>query len=405
MSGALPAERRSGGARAPTVCMVVHAYYPIGEPRVQREARAARDAGYDVEVLCLRGEGEPARETVDGVAVRRLPLAHVRGAGVGRLVYEYVAFALLAALAVAFRRRAPYAVHVHTPPDFLAVAALPAKARGARVLLDIHDLSPHMWEARFAPGLKRRVVVGALRATERAACALADAVVTVHEPYRRELVADGVREDSIAVVMNSPDDQLVERAGAGVEPPRDGAFTVAYHGTITAWYGVDLMIEALAVARERVPEIRGVVLGEGDALASARELAESRGLADRISFSGSYLPIEEALRRVASASCGVIPNRPTTLNRFALSSKLFEYVALGVPAVVARLETLAAHFSDDEVTFFEPGDARSLADALAWVAANPDEARAKVERAARRADGYSWQRNRERYLGVLGAPG
>lgn len=388
--------------------MVVHAHYPVGEPRVQREARAALEAGYDVEVLCLRGEGEPARELVDGVAVRRLPLAHVRGAGVLRLVFEYIAFALLATAAVALRRRPPGAVHVHTPPDFLIVAALPAKLRGARVLLDIHDLSPHMWEARFEPGLKRRLVVGALRVVERAACGLADAVVTVHEPYGRELVADGVDEHRISIVMNSPDDALVARALDGVPAAaRDGdsTFTVAYHGTITAWYGVDLVVEAIALLAERLPDVRGVVLGAGDALDDARALAGDRGVADRIEFSGGYLPIEEALRRVSGASCGAIPNRPTTLNRFALSSKLFEYVALGVPAVVARLDTLAAHFSDDEMTFFEPGDAASLAGALEWVARNPEEAAAKVERAALRAESYSWRRNRDRYLQVLaGAP-
>lgn len=385
--------------------MVVHAHYPVGEPRVQREARAAREAGYEVEVLCLRGEGEPAREVVDGVAVRRLPLAHVRGAGVLRLVFEYVAFALLATAAVALRRRAPGAVHVHTPPDFLIVAALPAKLRGARVLLDIHDLSPHMWEARFEPGLKRRLVVGTLRLVERAACRIADAVVTVHEPYARELAADGVDERRISVVMNSPDDAMVARALDGSAPDAAGGgqapFTVAYHGTITAWYGVDLVVEAIALLAERLPDVRGVVLGAGDALEDARALAAERGVAERIEFSGTYLPIEEALRRVAGASCGAIPNRPTTLNRFALSSKLFEYVALGVPAVVARLETLAAHFSDDEMTFFEPGDAASLAEALEWVARHPEEAAEKVERAARRAESYSWQRNRDRYLEVL----
>src|SRR4051812_9179920 len=114
------------------VCMVVHAYYPVGEPRVEREARAARDAGRDVEVIALRAEGEPRDEVVDGIAVHRVNLDHVRGASFGRLIYEYVSFLLLATLAVA-RSRVGLGdvVHVHTPPDFLAFCALPAKLRGA----------------------------------------------------------------------------------------------------------------------------------------------------------------------------------------------------------------------------------------------------------------------------------
>ena len=42
-------------------CMIVHAYYPVGETRVQREALALIDAGYAVDVICLREQGEAPR--------------------------------------------------------------------------------------------------------------------------------------------------------------------------------------------------------------------------------------------------------------------------------------------------------------------------------------------------------
>ena len=387
--------------------MLVHSYYPLGEPRVEREALAARDAGLSVEVVCLRAEGEPARATVDGIEVRRLPLGHERGASVGRILYEYLAFALMAAAVLTLRRRRPDVVHVHGPPDFLLAAALPLRLRGARLVLDIHDLSPHMYEARFEGSAVGRVAGAVLRAVERAACALSHAVITVHEPYRRELARDGVPEGKVTVVMNAADERLIERVAAerGRHADGDGAFTLAYHGTITHWYGVDLLVEAMKRLEGELPDARALVLGAGDALDPARSRADELGVAGRIEFSGGYLPIEETLRRVAGADCGVIPNRPSTLNRFALSSKLFEYVALGIPVVVARLETLAAHFGPDEVTFFEPGDAGSLADAIAWVAANPDAARERAERAHDRAREYSWSESSRRYLRLLAYKG
>jgi glycosyltransferase involved in cell wall biosynthesis len=76
-------------------------------------------------------------------------------------------------------------------------------------------------------------------------------------------------------------------------------------------------------------------------------------------------------------------------------------VALGIPVVVSRLETLAGHFGPDEVTFFEPGDAASLADAIRWVAANPEAAREKCERSRVRAREYAWTTNARRYVGLL----
>lgn len=54
--------------------MVVHAYYPLGETRVEREARALVDHGYEVDILCLRDAGEAAFEGEAGINIYRLPV-------------------------------------------------------------------------------------------------------------------------------------------------------------------------------------------------------------------------------------------------------------------------------------------------------------------------------------------
>jgi glycosyltransferase involved in cell wall biosynthesis len=384
--------------------MVVHSHYPVREPRAEREAQVAIEAGYAVDVICLRLPDEPTVETVDEIGIRRLPVRHIRGAGVIRAVVEYVGFASRAILAVLrIHRQKPIdVVYVHAPPDFLIATALVPRLLGSRVVLDIHDLSPHMFNVRFGGSRLGRQVERVLRLVERTACTLAHRVITVHEPYREQLIAHGVPAEKISVVMNAPAAEALDvaRADATNNGTPEG-FVVAYHGTVTHWYGVDLIVEAIARLQDRVSELRGLILGEGDALASAEELARKLGVASRIEFSNTFVSHLEALARVAGASCGVIPNRPTPLNRFALSSKLLEYVGLEIPAVVARLETLESHFGSDEVTFFEPGDADSLADAIAWVAEHPAEARVKAARAKERAQEYSWSASRARLLEAL----
>jgi glycosyltransferase involved in cell wall biosynthesis len=376
--------------------MVVHAYYPLGEPRVQREAGAARDAGFEVTVLCLRADGEPARQQIDGIHVRRAPVRHRRGAGLARMLVEYLTFCGLACLWLAARSaRRPFdIVHFHNPPDFLTVAGLVPRARGSKLVLDVHDLSSHLFGVRVGGRvgwLATRILVW----IERLACAGVDGVVTVHEPYRRELVEHGVRADKVCVVMNSVDDAVLGRAHA-VEPllERAARFRIAYHGTLTSLYGVDLMIAAIAQLRAEGLDLEAVILGGGDEVPSLQERLAQARLDDRVHLPGRYVPIETALATVATADCGVIPNRPSEINRFALSSKLFEYVALGIPVVVSRLETLAGHFDSDEVTFFDPGNAASLAEALRWVHDYPEEAHAKADRAQARAQRYSWSRGR-----------
>ena len=383
--------------------MVVHSQFPVGEPRGERHARALADAGYEVHVICLRLTGQPEIDQFDHIQVIRLPVRHVRGTGRLRMAGEYLRFAIGAALATrALHRRSPIdVVYVHTPPDFLVLSALLPRIRGAKVVLDIHDLTPHMYDARFGNRRGGPVITRILRVVERCACALADRVVTVHEPYRQELARNGVEAAKISIVMNSPAEDEIELVRKMANNGVSDAFMVAYHGTVTHWYGVDLLIQAIGRLEGRLPNLRAVILGEGDALSKAEKIAKEFGVEHRIEFSRKYVPHLEAMTTVARSSCGVIPNRRSQLNRFALSSKLLEYVALGVPVVVSRLETLAAHFSPEEVTFFKPDDAGSLAEAICWVAGHPVAAQEKAERARKRAEAYSWRRSRSRLLDVV----
>jgi glycosyltransferase involved in cell wall biosynthesis len=69
--------------------------------------------------------------------------------------------------------------------------------------------------------------------------------------------------------------------------------------------------------------------------------------------------------------------------------------------VSADLPTIREHFSDDEVRYFQAGDAGSLADALAEVHERPDEAAARAEAARSRYEEYRWERSARAYVEVL----
>ena len=388
---------------SPRLCLITHARFPIGEPRAERAARAAAGDGYRVDVIALRGKDEPARERLDGITVWRLPIRHRRGAPIPVMALEYCSFTILAGLwALVLRARGKIAVvEVHSPPEFLILAGLPPKLLGARLLLDVRDLSSHLWEARFGASRGNAIVVDLLRRLERVACALADTVLTVHAPYKAQLAARGAEERRIAIVMNTPEESLIAAVKRSPAPLGDGKFTVAYHGTITRWYGVDLLVQAIGLLRAQGRHVGALILGEGDQLEMVCELATELGVGDYVSFSNRYLPIEEALNAVAGSDCGVISNRPSEINRFILPNKLFEYVALGIPVVSARLETVAAHFDDGDLTFCRPGDPASLAGAIAWVMDERAAAMHKSIRAQTRAELYRWDRSRIKYLDVL----
>lgn len=379
--------------------MLVHAYYPE-DVRVAAEARAAIAAGFEVAVVALRRNDQQAEEWIDGARVIRLPVGHQRGTGKLTLLREYLSFTALAIMRTAARslRHRFDVVQVHNPPDFLVVASLVPRLLGAKVVFDVHDLSPDMFMMRFdnpAGGIVDR----ALTLVERLAAHASDAVLTVHEPYRQELARHGVPLEKVSVVLNSLDEELVT---TDTDPPAEAeGFRIVYHGTITPHYGVELLVEAAARARGTIPDLRLELYGAGDALPGILERAHLLGLDSALTVAPHLLSRRDVLEAVKFASVGVIPNLPVPLNRFALPTKLFEYVALGIPAVVADLETIRAHFSEKEVWFFEPGNPVCLAAALERVAADPDAAVGRAAAARARYEMYRWRRYADVYTELL----
>jgi len=380
--------------------MVVHSDFPR-DVRVVREVRVAVDAGFAVHVIATRREGEPRRQLIDGASVHRLPISHRRGAGAFGVFAEYVAFAALATFRLArlsLRRRFDV-VHVHNPPDFLIVAALVPKLLGSRVVFDVHDLSSDMFAMRFPSAWWARVGERGLRKMEQVACRVADVVITVHEPYRAELARRGASADRTLVVLNTVDEALLPNPS---RPPSRHPFRIVYHGTVTPHYGVGLLVQALGDVVERVSDARLEIYGEGDAVRKLAADAEALGIAARLTMTGELLPQAEVLRRVQGASVGVIPNLPTQLDQFALSTKLFEYVALGIPVVSADLPTIRKHFSDREILYFRAGDYRSLAEAIVAIADDLDGAIDRARAAKRRYDeSYRWQLQADTYAATL----
>jgi glycosyltransferase involved in cell wall biosynthesis len=315
------------------------------------------------------------------------------------MLREYIGFTVLASYKAAARSRSTRydVVQIHNPPDFLIVAALIPRARGARVIFDVHDLSSDMFLMRFE-GIMSRMLEWPLRMIERLAARIADAVITVHEPYKQELVARGVAPTKISVVMNTVDESLLPTTRAA--PAQH--FRVVYHGSVTPHYGVELVVTAVADVRRCVPDVELDVYGSGDALPGAQALVRDLGAEAYVHMTGQVMKQRDVLSAVQTANVGVIPNLPIRLNRYALSSKLFEYVVLGIPAVCADLETLRQHFADDEVLFFKAGDAGALADALRNVAEHPSQAAARAERARRRYETeYAWAVQGTRYCELL----
>ena len=226
----------------------------------------------------------------------------------------------------------------------------------------------------------------------------ADAVVTVHEPYRRALVARGTPAEKITVVLNSPEESLLPPP---TPAPSAAGFRIVYHGTVTPHYGLETLVEAFARITDRIPDATVEIYGGGDALEQVKRRAENLGVEGRMHFSDGFLNNAEVLRRIQGASVGVVANLAIARNQTALPTKLLEYVAMGIPVVASDLDAVREHFDDSEIEYFRAGDPQSLADAFIAISESPAAAAARAARAQVRYEGYRWPVYAERYVDLL----
>ena len=303
--------------------------------RVWQECATLRDHGWDVEVICPRGEGyDTEREAiVDAVRIHRYPL---RAATAGPLGYlrEYGA-ALWHTMRLArqvARRDAVDVVHLCNPPDLLFLVALVLRRRGTSVVFDQHDLVPELYLSRFRP--RRDSLYWLMRLVEFLTYRTADVVISTNESYRQLATNRGrVPEDRTFTVRSAPAGERFHLVPAEDALRRGKKHLLCYLGVMGPQDGVDYAVRALAHLRaEYRDDWHAVFLGSGDVLDDVRRLATSLGLDDHVSFTG-WSATPDILRYLSVADVGLAPDPCNPLNDLSTMNKIVEYMAMGIPIV------------------------------------------------------------------------
>lgn len=377
------------------VCILRFDYYPQ-ENHVRRNAETLLRAGWEVDLVCLRGEGQAKKETVGGVRVHRVSLQRRRGSAV-RYLFEYAAFLVLGLFAIAglHHRRRFDAVEVDSMPEVLVFAALVPKLSGATVVLYMFDHMPEIFSYDFGRPMSHPMI-RFMKWVEKRSVRFADRIIVTHEDAIEVLSRHGVARDRFAVVLNVPDEHVFV---APQQPPsaRSGeSFVVVSHGSQLRRYGYDTLVRAVARIGDGIPGLRVEMIGDGKHRGALVELARELGVSDRFDFV-QWIPFDEIPRRIAGADLAVVP----ILLDLALPNKLFEYSALGVPVVISDLATLRDYYGDDAVRYVPPGDDQALADALLDLYHHPAARRALADTARRLyRERYAWSLTHRAYVEV-----
>lgn len=384
-----------------SICLVVQNFYD-NDRRVRRKAEALVDSGYAVDVLALRPEGGKKRYTLNGVNVYTISLGKVRGSLV-RYAYEYTAFFLwtFVRLPLLMRRRHYAVVDVNTLPDFLIFAAMPARWMGAKLVLDMHEITPEFYMSKYGISSRSRSI-RFITWLEKISIDVADHVLTVNTPIRDLLVRRGLAASKSTVIMNAVDEAPFASAlnTAPRDQPASDRFVMMYHGTLTRTYALDIAVEAFAIAHREMLGAEMWILGSGPELGPLTELAQQRGLASKVKLLG-YRPPSEMPAWLSKCDMGILPFRRDVFLDLAFPNKLPEFIVMGKVVAISRLTAIRHYFSEEALAYFEPNNTADLAKQMVRVYG--DRAlRVRLAATARAEyEPIRWNLMKQRYLDVM----
>ena len=384
------------------VAMVVFSFYPA-DPRVRREAEALRDKGMEVHVLCLRAQDECNIEEFGSIKAYRIMNGTDNKEGFIQYVFLTVLFTILAFVALirlAVQHRYS-AIQFHNMPDYLVFAGLMHKILGRPIILDLHDLTPELFESKWGTG-RAKHLIRLVKFMERIACRFSNQIITTSVGFQNRLVERGISKCKIALVLNSANPLVFRR-----ERPQEfneilKNVKLLYHGTVARRFGLHVLIEALDGLRTEIPNTHLSVYGKYDPTyrAELEEMITRLGLGANVALLG-YLSQEEVRKEIEMADIGIVPYLSDVFMGLALSTKTFEYVVMKLPVIAARLPSLTSIFGDESVTYFEPGDPIDLKNKIAEVCTNGNLRQTQTERAFAAYSDFSWPIMSKRYVNLI----
>jgi glycosyltransferase involved in cell wall biosynthesis len=376
------------------ICMIAYANY-FTDARIKNYVDILLKNGYRVDVFAL-GQLEATRP---GLRVFCL-MTKVWSRSVFPYILSQILFFLVATIRVtfAFSQDRYSIVHVHNMPDFIVFAALIPRIFGAKVILDVHDTMPEFYATKFNISLDRPLI-RLIRVEERISASFANHVITTNILHKEALIDHGITDSKISIVMNLANPAIFsilskEESATGLK--------LAYHGTIAERLGLDLILKAIWRARPFCPNIKLVLIGDGEFMPKLRKLIVEYGLENVVELTG-WVPVEELPQHLFNVDVGVIGNRKYTelYKNWMLPVKMLEYAAMEIPAIAPRLRVICHYFDDFSAFYYTPDDADDMAQRIIELYERPEKIVRAKENLKRFNQKYSWVDMETEYLDIV----
>lgn len=303
-------------------------------------------------------------EYKDGIKAIKVLTYITANEGFLKRTLNYVFYMFMVILMAPFLSKAD--VVISTSPQFFNGLAgyFVARLKRAKWILEIRDLWP---ESILAVGaIKNQHIISALEGIERFVYRKADYIVSVTNAFKKHIVERGGHNDNVYVIRNGvdlgffahlPSDQSYAKS-LGVE----GKFVASYVGTHGMAHGLDTIIEAAELLRDR-EDIVLLMAGDGAERERLQQAVEDRQLKN-VKMLGQ-LPKEDMPKLWSISGASLVLLRKLDLFLTVIPSKIFESMAMKKPIIMGvQGESREIIEQAGSGLCIEPENAQELADSV-----------------------------------------
>ncbi len=317
--------------------------------RVVKEVKSLTEAGHTVDIVCADLHQKKTFEDHQNYRVFRLSIS--------KLMYKMSAAALVLPFYFAFWKKSIrkicksntyHVIHVHDLP--LAKVGYYFKRKlGIKLVCDQHEYYSNwiVHTAHYNKGIGK--IVNALskwKTYERKYLSYADLVITIEEPLKETYINEvGLKAKKVITVPNTPEKDLFypENSDAKIQQTYKDQFVLFYAGGIDRLRGLEIPLKAIALIKDRIPNIKLIIAGKQAKDFDIEQIAHKLGILNFVDYL-KWIPHNKLPHYLNIAKIGFFtpPGNRDEIHK-TIATKIYQYLLMGVPLIVSNV-TLMRNF-------------------------------------------------------------
>lgn len=368
----------SSNSRKLRIGMVLDNRFPPDE-RVEKEAISLVKAGFEVYLLCFNFGKSPDSEIYSGVYIRRVFMPHWLYKKLSALILTVPLYRWFWYWHIRdfVNRYKIDCLHIHDLP-LCGIALELKKNYEIPVIADMHENYPVLIEQeKWANTFCGKLLINKKKwyNVEKSWLSKVDHIICVAEEMKERLDKIITIPKTYTILPNYIDPEYflgIQKSNPDIEEKFRGKFGVMYYGGIDSTRGIETLLEAGKILKDKIKSLMIILIGTGSILPDLQRLAKKLGINDIVAFEGWQNPAN-LISYMKNTQVAVIPHLKSAQTDNSSPNKLFLFMLMKKPVVCTNCQSLEKIITDTKCgLIFASGDSQELAEKIYLLYQNPD---------------------------------